>query len=103
MRVVCCQTDIVWEDKAANHARVADLLAANPPDPGSLVVLPEMFATGFSMRVDCVAEAEDGETQRFLAGTARRFQAYVLGGVVTRAEEGKGANESVVFGPDGVG
>jgi predicted amidohydrolase len=101
MRVVCCQTDIVWEDPAANHARVAGLLEANPPEAGSLVVLPEMFATGFSMRVDCVAEDSDGETHRFLASLARQYGCTVLGGVVTRAEDGRGSNDSIVFASDG--
>jgi predicted amidohydrolase len=60
-----------------------------------------MFSTGFSMNVECVAEGPEGETHRFLADTARRYGAYVLGGVVTRAEDGRGRNESVVYGPDG--
>lgn len=101
MRIVCCQTDIVWEDKAANLGRVAELLAANPPYPGSLVALPEMFATGFSMNVDRVAELQDGETHRFLAEMARKYRSNVLGGVVTRSEDGRGRNESVVYCPDG--
>jgi omega-amidase len=101
MRVVCCQTDIVWEDRAANLARVADLLATNPPAAGSLVVLPEMFSTGFSMNLECVAEGQDGDTHRFLADAARKYVAYVLGGLVTVAEDGRGRNESVVYGPDG--
>ena len=50
MNIVGVQLNTVWEDKDANHARLAALLAANPPTPGSLVVLPEMWATGFSMK-----------------------------------------------------
>ncbi len=102
MNIICCQTNIVWEDKAANHVRVAEQLEANRPPAGSLVVLPEMFATGFSMRVECVAEPQNGPTHRFLADTARKYEVYVLGGVVTQAEDGRGRNESVTYGPDGV-
>lgn len=101
MRVVCCQTDIAWEDRAANLARVAGLLDANPPEEGALVVLPEMFSTGFSMNVECVAEGLEGEAHCFLAAMARKYGAFVLGGVVTQAEEERGRNESVVCGPDG--
>ena len=51
IHVCAIQLDIVWEDKPANFARVRSLLASNPPPPGSLVALPEMFATGFSMNL----------------------------------------------------
>jgi omega-amidase len=102
MNIVCCQTDIIWEDAAANHAHVDALLSANTPPPGSLIALPEMFATGFSMNVDCVAESHDGPTHRFLASTARKYQSYVVGGVVTKGEDGRAKNESVLFSPEGV-
>ncbi|MBI3839364.1 MAG: carbon-nitrogen family hydrolase [Planctomycetia bacterium] len=101
MQIVGCQTDIVWENKAANHDRVRGLLLSSPIKPGALVVLPEMFATGFSMHVDTIAEPAGGETQTFLAEVARQFRSYLLGGVVTRAADGRGRNEAVVYGPDG--
>jgi predicted amidohydrolase len=101
MQVIGCQHDIVWEDKPANHARVKELLQTVSVQPGALVVLPEMFATGFSMNVERIAEGPDGPTHRFLAETAREHQAYVVGGVVSRDADGRGRNEAVVFGPDG--
>ncbi len=101
MQIVGCQLDIAWEDKPASHQRASELLSAGQIRPGALVVLPEMFATGFSMHVGTIAEAEDGPTHRFLADLARRYQCYVLGGVVTRAEDGRGRNEAVAFGPQG--
>jgi len=56
MKILCCQLDITWEDKPANFAKVRSLLAAAVPPPGSLVLLPEMFATGFSMNVAKIRE-----------------------------------------------
>ena len=47
MRVYGVQTDIAWENKAVNHARVQEMLASVIPERGSLVLLPEMFATRF--------------------------------------------------------
>ena len=70
MQIIACQLDIAWEDKAANHERVRALLAGATIEPGALIVLPEMFATGFSMHVDTIAEADDGPTHRFLAELA---------------------------------
>lgn len=101
MQVFACQCDITWEDKPANHARVQRLLDAAAPAPGSLVVLAEMFATGFSMHVDAIAEPHDGPTHQFMAELARSRQSHVVGGLVTRDPSGRGRNEAVVFGPDG--
>ena len=102
MQIVACQTDVAWEDKQANFDRVGKLLAASSIRPGALVALPEMFATGFSMHVSKIAEPVEGETQKFLGALARQFKCFVMGGVVTRAPDGRGRNEAVVMGPEGV-
>ena len=56
-------------------------MGAAAPPPGSLVILPEMFATGFSMNVEAIAEGPEGPTHRFLAQTARGLKAHVVAGV----------------------
>lgn len=101
MRVALCQLDCVWEDKAANLARVRALLDA-PPPPGSLLVLPEMFATGFSMNTTATAEPpETGETEQFLRALAAETQCAVLAGVVTQAPGQPPRNQAVAWAPDG--
>lgn len=101
MKIFGVQFDIVWEDKPANHAKVRALLEAERPEPGSLVVLPEMFATGFSMNVPGIDDTETRETQEFLRQTAIDLGVYLLGGVVTRHASGRGLNQSVVYDPNG--
>lgn len=101
MKIFCCQTNIVWEDKQANHARARDLLAKHEVAPGSMVVLPEMFPTGFSMNVAAAAERAPSETEAFLAGLAREKQIFVQAGQVTTTAAGRGRNESVTFSPEG--
>lgn len=101
MRVVNVQLDIAWEDKAANFRRVRELLDASPPPANSLIVLPEMFATGFSMNVAGIAEPADGETAAFLSELARDTGCTVVGGVVTRAGDGRGLNQAIVCDPAG--
>jgi omega-amidase len=74
LNVLGLQLDIVWEDKSANHAKIRRLLSEARPQPGTLVVLPEMCLTGFTM-----ADLEDtGESLaelskgiRLLAGMKR--------------------------------
>ncbi len=101
MKIFCCQLDIVWEAKRANQAKVASLLSAGGVPQGSLVLLPEMFSTGYSMNVAAIAEGESRETETFLANTAREFGLCLLGGVVNAAPDGRGRNEAVVFSPEG--
>jgi predicted amidohydrolase len=101
MKAICVQLDIVWENKPANHAKVRELLDAARPDEGDLVVLPEMFATGFSMKVKAITDHQSRETQNFLAQTAAEYRVYLLGGVVTVASDGRGRNECAIYSAEG--
>ncbi|MCX5685634.1 MAG: carbon-nitrogen family hydrolase [Planctomycetota bacterium] len=101
MQVTAIQPDIAWEDKPANFERVRQLVAAARPEAGGLVVLPEMFATGFSFDVARIHEGPGREAETFLAGLARERGLHVIGGVVNLGPNGRGRNEAVVFGPDG--
>jgi predicted amidohydrolase len=102
MKIHCVQLNIEWENKAANFARVEALLRASPPERDSLVLLPEMFATGFSMNVPAVREDAKRSTEQFLAALARRHQAYVTGGLVDAGANHRGRNVAATFNPEGV-
>ena len=101
MQIYCLQLNIDWENKPPNHRRVLALLDETSPEPGSLVILPEMFATGFSMNVEKITDSPSRETQGFLAEVASKFEVFLVAGVVTTAAGGRGRNECVVYGPDG--
>lgn len=101
MKIYCCQLDIAWENKAANHAKALALLETAMPEAGSLVLWSEMFATGFSMNVSGIAEGSERVTEMFLAAVAAKYNIYTLGGVVTTGGDGRGRNEAVVFDPQG--
>lgn len=94
------QTDIVWEDRPANHARVAAMLDALRPARGDLVVLPEMFDTGFSFRLEVTADG-DGSTLGFLREAAARHGVTLQGARTVIGPDGKGRNRASVIGPDG--
>ena len=57
--VYLVQLDCVWEDKQANFDRVSALLEEERPAVGSLIVLPEMFATGFSIETALTKQTAD--------------------------------------------
>jgi predicted amidohydrolase len=102
MHTTLVQFDIAWENKSANFARVRELLSSNRPQPGSLVVLPEMFATGFSCDVGVTRQGEPAECDEFLRALAKELDCCVIGGVVSVGSDGFARNESVVFSPNGL-
>lgn len=99
--VYAVQFDIVWENKAANFRKVEALVEAAEPAPGSLVVLPEMFACGFSMNLAVTRQCAEREDEAFLSGLARKHGVFVAGGVVSCGTGEMGRNEAVVFSPEG--
>ena len=102
MNVITVQFDIAWENRKANFESVQRLLTGVSIPAGSLIVLPEMFSTGFSMNVDAVAETKKSGTEKFLSSLAWQYQSHVIGGLVTRdSSSGKGRNELAVYDPDG--
>ena len=101
MQIVTCQFNMTWHDKPANHGKVDDLLVQIDIQPGALLVLPEMFDTGYSMSVADTRDDLSGETASYLTQLARKFQAYVIGGVVGVDRSGKGLNQALVVDPTG--
>ena len=102
MRIACCQFDIAWENKPANYKRVSSLVREARQEAGTLLLLPEMFATGFSMNTADTAEPLDGPTARFLSQLARENNVHVVGGaVVVDAASGRPRNEALAFDPGG--
>jgi predicted amidohydrolase len=92
VKVVGLQLDIVWENKTANLDKVRRLLSAANLKPGTLVVLPEMFATGFTMNL---ALAED--TGESIAKLAQEYRVQILAGLVRRSG---GPRSVVAASPD---
>jgi omega-amidase len=101
LKIVALQFDIAWEKKALNFQTVGDLLARARPGPDSLIVLPEMFATGFSMNTGAIAETYGGETEQFLAALARKHKVFVTGGAAMQATDGRVRNKALILSPDG--
>jgi omega-amidase len=101
VNVVALQFDIAWEDKRANFDTVRNLLLQAAPATGSLVALPEMFATGFSMNVTKVADSYGGEVEQFLGELARQFKVWLVAGAAMKARDGRARNKALVFSPNG--
>lgn len=102
MRVAAVQHDIVWEDAAATREHVRPLIAEAVGQGARLIALPEMFATGFSMRPERIAEDEDGPNERFLVEQAAEHDAYLVASVAQRGADGRFRNNAILAAPDGV-
>ncbi len=92
MRTAAVQLDILWEDRNANFRKVERFAAQAANLGADFLVLPEMFATGFSMNTAATAEAMEGPTPSFLREIALRHHLGVLGGFVLKPKEGKARN-----------
>jgi predicted amidohydrolase/isopentenyldiphosphate isomerase len=96
------QHDIVWEDASATFARVAPMVAEAVEGGARLVVLPEMFATGFSPRTEAIAEEVGGPAGSFLVEQAGRHGVWMLASVCELDPDGGlPGNVAVLAGPDG--
>jgi omega-amidase len=101
MQIAAVQYDICWEDRQTNHKHVRRLLDGVELRKGTLVVLPEMFDTGFSMNTAATDPGEVSASEAFCRDLAAERNLAVLAGVVARAADGRLANEAVAFAPDG--
>jgi predicted amidohydrolase len=99
MRLSIVQSALSWEKPAANRAMFSQKFA---PLRGltDLVVLPEMFTTGFSMNAAALAEPMDGATMQWLRQTADDLGAAVTGSFIC-SENGKFHNRLVFMRPGG--
>lgn len=101
MRLTIVQAALVWEDKAANLQHFDHLLAPLVRQT-DLVVLPEMFSTGFSMDAQRLAEPMDGSpTVAWIREKSAQLDAAIMGTFICRDADGAHRNRLVWAQPDG--
>ena len=101
MKVAVIQHDIAWQDASATHAMVTPLIAQAVTDGAELVVLTEMFATGFSMEPELIAEDEGGPSEKFLVAQAETHGVHVIASIAQRGADGNYRNTAIVASPTG--
>lgn len=83
LRITIIQTALHWQDAAANRAMFSVKLATVAPAT-DLIVLPEMFTTGFSMDARGLAEDAQGPTLQWMQEEAARYNAVLTGSVMVK-------------------
>lgn len=99
MKIALIQSDLYWEDASANRKNFESKINQIDSDV-NLVVLPEMFSTGFTMNASEVAEIMQGETVLWMQSLAQQKQFALVGSLII-AEEGKYYNRMLFVFPDG--
>ncbi len=92
------QTALHWEDKEANRRMLEQKI--NGIERTQVVVLPEMFSTGFSMKPEVLAEKTDGPTVQWMKTIATQKKVILTGSVIIE-EEGKYYNRLIWMLPNG--
>ena len=99
LRVTLVQTAIYWHSIEANLAMLEEKLWQTE-EPTDLIVLPEMFNTGFTNAVATQAEPMNGRTFRWMKQMAGQTQAVLIGSYIVR-EQGSFYNRLLWMEPDG--
>ena len=97
IRIALCQVDMEWEHTARNLERIEPVVAAADAD---VVVLPEMFATGFKLRPSVVAEPADGLVVTTMRRWAATYGKAIVGSAVI-LDDGTYRNRMFFVKPSG--
>lgn len=99
MKVTIVQPDLVWEDPEANIKHIEELVAAHI-DKSDLIVLPEMFSTGFSMNSAKLAEEMNGRSINWMKTLSASYNCSIAGSLIVK-DKGKILNRLIFSSPDG--
>jgi len=99
LRVTILQSMLHWEDANVNRGMFTEKLAGLT-GATDLVVLPEMFTTGFSMRSTELAEDMNGPTVQWMREQAKKLDAALYSSVII-TDGGKCFNRGLFVKPDG--
>ncbi|HEX4877200.1 MAG TPA: amidohydrolase [Chitinophagaceae bacterium] len=84
--ITVIQTNLHWEDKTANLQMLEEKIN-RIKEKTEVVVLPEMFSTGFSMKPEQLAESMDGETVQWMKKVAAEKKIILTGSVIIKENE----------------
>ena len=86
LTITLIQTSLAWEDPDANISNFEKLLL-NAPARSDLIILPEMFNTGFTMDPERNAEEMGGKTMKWMADMSAMKQCVICGSLIIREDD----------------
>ena len=94
MKIALIQSDIAWENASENRKKITSLWAENAQNV-DIIILPEMFNTGFTMNVAANAESFEGETRKWMDDFALKNKCFVMGSIIVE-EDGQFFNRFII-------
>jgi len=99
LKVTTFQGYLYWENIDKNLQNITTRLSAIR-EKTNLIILPEMFSTGFSMEAEKLAEAMGGKTMRWMHKTAKEYDCVLTGSIIIKDNENY-YNRLIWMRPDG--
>ena len=99
LQISLVQTNIVWENAAANRKLLSEKFASIKGKQ-QIIILPETFTTGFSMQAEKLAEKMDGETAHWMKEEAIKNRCIIAGSLIIE-EHGQYFNRMLWVMPNG--
>ncbi len=99
LKITVFQGHLFWENVDKNLQNIT-LRLSGIRTKTDLIILPEMFSTGFTMNAEKLAEPMDGKTMQWMQKTAVQYQCVITGSIII-AESGKYYNRLIWMRSDG--
>ena len=99
LKITIIQSELHWENAESNLVMFSEKIQ-NIEDKTDLIVLPEMFTTGFSMNAENLAEPNDGKAFKWMVSEAKKNNCAITGSVII-SENGNFYNRLFFVFPDG--
>lgn len=101
--VASIQMDCILNDKKANLSKAEEMVISAAEKGAKLIVLPELFSTGYRVEEqdEALAEPIPGATTEWMQQLAARYGTYLIGAIIEAGENGALYDTAVVVGPEG--
>src|SRR5690606_29223822 len=99
LQIALIQTHLVWENPIQNRNLLSEKIETLP-EAIDIIVLPEMFTTGFTMNAIQLAETMQGDTMKWMQTIAKQRQVAITGSIII-TENNLFYNRLVFVHPDG--
>lgn len=100
LKITIFQAYLFWENIDKNLQNLSLRLSSGVKEKTDLIILPEMFNTGFSMNAEALAEEMGGKTMQWMNEIAQKYECVVTGSLIIK-ENGHYYNRMIWMLPDG--
>lgn len=100
MKITIIQPDIIWENKEENLKRYENLIRDHHlffNGEENIIILPEMFTTGFTMNPEELAEEIDGTTTKWMHKIAETYNSAIIGSIIAKNDPASSTKDNKYY------